>query len=108
MAGKRQLADTFRSLGKVDSQTLFGQHVLDDIRPFNDDNYLRVADDFRQLIGYHAGFVQAVKIKMVDLEIIGLVDFADSKCWAGDFILGTCAAGQAAHKGGFAAAEVAD
>lgn len=107
MAAKIELARTIRGLLNVDRQPLIRQHVLYDIGPFDNHDCFRIAGYFGQLVGHDSGFVQAVKIKMMYLKIRAVVNLANREGRTGNLVLTLRAAGQAAHKGGFAAAQVA-
>ena len=82
--------------------------MLDDVGPLDHHDNLRVVDNFDQLVGHDARLVQTVKIKVVDFEFGRFVYLADRERRAGDFVVAAGAARQAAHKGGLAAAQVAD
>ncbi len=56
----------------------------------------------------HARLVKPVKIKMVDLETLGLVNFAEGKARTGYFVLAAGTLGETAHKGCLATTQIAD
>lgn len=60
--------------------------MFNHVAPFHYDDGVRVACDFGKLVGNNAGFVQAIKIKVVHLQLSGIVDFADRKRWTGNRI----------------------
>jgi len=82
--------------------------MLHYVGPFNHGNDVRVASGLGQFVGHYAGLGQTVKVEVMDLEVWAVVHFADCKCWAGDFIVASCAARQAPHEGGLAATQITD
>jgi hypothetical protein len=66
---KMQFPGPFRGLFDGNSQTLFWQHMLYHIRPFDNDHNLRVARHFGQFVSHHTGLCQPVKIEVVYFEL---------------------------------------
>lgn len=82
--------------------------MFNHIGPFNDRDHGRVTYDFGQFVGQNSCFLEAIKIKVVDLEFICHVDLAYREGRAGYLVLAAGAPRQAAHKCRLAAAQVAD
>jgi hypothetical protein len=82
--------------------------VLHHLAPFNDCYGQRVTSNLCQLVCYDASFLQTVEVKVMYLQLVFLVEFADCKRGAGDFVVTTQAAYQAAYKSRLTTAQVAD
>lgn len=89
------------------SQPHIGQYVLNDIRPFDDDDSVRIFHRLSHIFGHQAGLIQTVKIKMIYLVGRRFVHLADRKCRAGDFVGAAQASHQATDKSRFATPKVA-
>jgi|GEM_PF-3048051 len=81
--------------------------MRDGIAPLYNRYNVLVACHLGQLFADNAHIGQAVKIKVVDLEVRAVVNLADGKGGAGDFVVATGATGQATHQGRLAAPQVA-
>lgn len=101
------VACAFRRLPDSYSKPLFGQDVLHYVAPLYQNYYVRIAHYLSQLIGYHAGFVQAVKIEMMNFKTVGYIHLTNGECRAGDFVVRLRAARQTADESSLAPAEVA-
>lgn len=101
---KGYIARTFRRLLESNSNALCRQHVLHDLAPLYYYHNLGVTNYFGQFLRHNTGLRQAVKVKMMDLEFVGLIYLANGKRRAGDFVAAARTAHQAAHKSRFAAA----
>jgi len=82
--------------------------MLHYIRPFHNGDYGRITGYLCQFVSNDAGLVQPVKIKMVDLQPIGLIYLANGKRRAGDPVSAAKSAHQTADEGSLAATQVAD
>ena len=91
-----------------DGQPVFRQYVVDQLAPFYDYHFARIAYYFRQFIHENACVTQAVKVEVVERETARMILTADSEGGTGNGVGAAQAAGYAAYQCGFAAAKVAD
>gem|GEM_PF-5413166 len=99
-------ASCFTGRNNTDGKTFGGQHIADHVGPLYNDRRLPIIDHLFELGTHDAGFVQAIKIKMVYGQRAGPVLIHQSKARAADGVLTAGARGQSAHESRLAAAKV--